>query len=556
MDAARKTELDAMVAKVSAQKAAWLAVPLAERITLLEACRKGVAEVAKAWVDDGCALKGIDQGSNLAGEEWLAGPVVTMRNIRLLLETLQAGGSISLRESAPQKTDDGDKRVVRVFPRSLFDRLMFPGATADVVVEAGKPASAGRIYREKAEGEGKVCLVLGGGNVSSIPPMDVLYKLFAENEVVVLKTNPVNAHIGGKLEKAFAALVDRGFLAVTGGDAADGAYLAEHAGIDTLHVTGSDRTYDAIVWGGDEAERKERKSRGEPKNARPFSAELGCVTPVLVVPGPWSEGDLEFQARHVAAMVTNNASFNCNAAKVLVVSKYWLQRETFLRKVKEALARIPARKAYYPGAEARYDAFRSRYRTESVGAADDGQIPWTVLPDVPNVDGEYALTNEAFCGILGVVTLDAEGPAAFLDEATRFANDRCWGTLSAVVLVADATQRDFAVDLERALAALRYGAIGVNLWPGVIYGLASPPWGAYPGHPPEDIRSGSGFVHNTLLLDHPEKTIVRGAFRIRPTPPWFSDHKNLRVLGERLFAFENEPTFGHFVGVATAAMRG
>ena len=53
---------------------------------------------------------------------------------------------------------------------------------------------------------------------------------------------------------------------------------------------------------------------GERKNARPFSAELGCVTPVLVVPGPWSESDLDFQARHVAGMVAQNASFNCNAA--------------------------------------------------------------------------------------------------------------------------------------------------------------------------------------------------------------------------------------------------
>jgi hypothetical protein len=520
--------------------------------------------VAEAWVRDGCALKGIGPDTNLAGEEWLAGPVVTMRNIRLLRETLEAGGSPALPEEPPHRAEGraegrseaGDKRVVRIFPRSIFDRLMFPGAVADVVLEAGKAPSSGRIYREKAETSGKVCLVLGGGNVSSIPPMDVLYNLFAENEVVVLKTNPVNAHIGGKLEKAFAPLIERGFLAITGGGAEDGAYLAEHPGVDTLHVTGSDRTYDAIVWGRTAEEQKENKAQGKRKNARPFSAELGCVTPVLVVPGPWSEGDLEFQARHVAAMVTNNASFNCNAAKVLVVSKYWLQKEAFLRKVKEALARIPPRSAYYPGALARYDAFRSRYRTESVGPAGEGQIPWTILPDVPNVEGEYALTHEAFCGVLGVVTLDTEGPAAYLEAATAFANDRCWGTLSAVLLVPNATARDFREPLERALRELRYGAIGVNLWPGVIYGLASPPWGAFPGHPPEDIRSGSGFVHNTLLLDHPEKTIVRGPFRIRPTPPWFSDHKNLRALGERLFAFEREPTLGHFMAVAAAAMRG
>ena len=116
---------------------------------------------------------------------------------------------------------------------------------------------------------GKVALVLGAGNVSSIPPMDVLYKLFVENEVVVCKMNPVNAHVGAKLERAFKPLIDGGCLAIGYGGAQVGAHLAEHPQIDTLHVTGSDRTYDAIVWGADPEEQKRRKARGEPKNAKP-----------------------------------------------------------------------------------------------------------------------------------------------------------------------------------------------------------------------------------------------------------------------------------------------
>ena len=52
----------------------------------------------------------------------------------------------------------------------------------------------------------------------------------------------------------------------------------------------------------------------------------------------------------------------------------------------------------------------------------------------------------------------------------------------------------------------------VSLRPGAIYGLVSPTWGAYPGHTPEDIQSGSGVVHNTWLFDHPEKSVVRAPF--------------------------------------------
>ena len=78
------------------------------------------------------------------------------------------------------------------------------------------------------------------------------------------------------------------------------------------------------------------------------------MTPVIVVPGPWSASDLEYQARHVAGMVAQNASFNCNAAKVIVTARGWLQREAFLDALHDELRKTRARKAYYPGAIARH----------------------------------------------------------------------------------------------------------------------------------------------------------------------------------------------------------
>jgi hypothetical protein len=90
----------------------------------------------------------------------------------------------------------------------------------------------------------------------------------------------------------------------------------------------------------------------------------------------------------------------------------------------------------------------------------------------------------------------------------------------------------------------------------VIYGLVSPTWGAYPGHTPEDIQSGTGVVHNTWLFDHPEKSVVSAPFRIRPTPAWFSDNKKLRELGQRLVEFEAAPSWGRFAKVALAAIKG
>lgn len=546
-------EVDAAVARVAAKKDAWLSVGIPRRIEYLRACIDGVASVAEAWVKDGCRRKGIDPASVLAGEEWLAGPMTTMRNLRLFLEALEAGGRPALPHVA--KRPDGQE-VVRVFPANIKDKLMFAGLTADVWIEKGKTASQGKIYRKKAE-KGKVALVLGAGNVSSIPPMDLLYKLFVEDEVVVLKMNPVNADAGPHIATAFRSLIDDGFLAVVYGGAEVGAHLATHDQIDTLHVTGSDRTYDAIVWGSDPEEQKRRKADNDPKNTRPFTAELGCVTPVLVVPGKWTEEELDYQARQVAGMVAQNASFNCNAAKVLVTSEGWEQRETFLAKVEAALRKTPSRKAYYPGAQARYDGFLKHYPdAKPLGERTDDIVPWTILPKVSTDPSEYALTNEAFCGVLAEVALPASGAETFLRAATTFANEVCWGTLSCCVLIDPRTAAAAKDELDASIAALRYGGIGINAWPGLIYGLVVTTWGAFPGHTPDDIRSGAGVVHNSFLLDYPEKSVVSAPFVMKPTPAWFADNENLAQLGSRLTDFEKSAGWGGLVKVALAAFKG
>jgi acyl-CoA reductase-like NAD-dependent aldehyde dehydrogenase len=539
------------VARVAAKKRDWTLVPTPARIAYLEKIVLGVSAVAERWVSEGCRMKGLEPTSDAAGEEWVTGPWATIKNAQLLIHALRHDGAP--RAPRMRRRASGQK-VAQVFPLTLRDRLLFSGFRGEVWIEPGKPPTQGAIYRATDKGPGKVSLVLGGGNVSSIPAMDVLYKLFVENEVVVLKVNPVNAWVGPVLADVFKPLIDDGYLAIVHGGADVGARLAQDAEVDALHVTGSDRTYDAIVWGPPE-DRARRKALGERQNARPFSAELGCVTPVLVVPGPWSLADLRFQARHVAGMVVQNASFNCNAGKVLTLAKHWLQRETFLRELRAALAGAAARKAYYPGARERWRAFMNAYpQAEVLGAApSDDVVPWTFIPGVRPAVGEHALENEAFCGVLAETSLDTRDPAEFLEQATTFANERCWGTLSVTILIHPATMRDHAEAFDRALERLRYGGIGVNCWCAILYALGSTSWGAFPGHTPEDIRSGTGVAHNAFLFDHPQKSVVYAPFRIRPTPPWFPDKKGLRALGESMTALEARPSFGSLMRVFRAA---
>ena len=65
-----------------------------------------------------------------------------------------------------------------------------------------------------------------------------------------------------------------------------------------------------------------------------------------------------------------------------------------------------------------------------------------------------------------------------------------------------------------------------------------------------------GVVHNTLFYDKPQKSVVRGPFRMFPKPPWFATHKTAHQLGERMLHFEASPSLLKLPGVVLTAMRG
>jgi acyl-CoA reductase-like NAD-dependent aldehyde dehydrogenase len=540
------------ITTLSNRKQAWIQLGLEERIAYLHHCIDGVMTVGEAWAEAACCAKGIDSHSSLAGEEWIAGPVATLLNLRQLVTALEAKGQ----PKPVALSRENGRAIAQVFPDHWMDRLLWLGFKAEVWLEPEKPITQGALYREPPQ-TGKVALVLGAGNIASIAAMDTLYKLFVEGEVVLLKMNPVNEYIGPFLAQAFRSLRQDGFFELVYGGAEVGRYLCQHPDVDTIHVTGSHHTHDAIVWGSTPAEQQQRKAAHQPLLTKPITSELGCVTPVLVVPGRWSRADLKFQARHVASMVAHNASFNCVAAKVIVTAKEWPQRAEFLEYLHQALANTPAREAYYPGAQERYQAFLDRYpQAKILGERSPQTIPWTVIPDVHPAAGEYALTEEAFCGILAEVSLEATHAPDFLTQAVEFANEILWGSLSCIVLVDPATQRACREALEGAIANLRYGGIGVNVWTGAVFMLGVTTWGAFPGNSLSNIGSGRGVVHNTYLFDHPQKSVLRAPFRIWPTPIWFSDHRNLKQLAQQFAALQTKQTLNNFMGVLVAAVQG
>ena len=88
------------------------------------------------------------------------------------------------------------------------------------------------------------------------------------------------------------------------------------------------------------------------------------------------------------------------------------------------------------------------------------------------------------------------------------------------------------------------------------YGFGQTTWGAYPGHTFDDIRSGIGVVHNSFLFEQPEKSIIRGPFRIFPKPPWFVTNKQTHNIAPALVEFELNPNIKNVSKILWFAVRG
>lgn len=360
-------------------------------------------------------------------------------------------------------------------------------------------------------------------------------------------------------------MIGRGFLAIVTGRADVGAYLTDHPGIDTLHITGSIQSHDAIVFGTG-AEGADRKSRNAPRNPRPITSELGAVCPTIVVPGPWTKADLRFQAENVATQKLHNSGFNCVACQVLIVPKDWSLKADFLAALREALKAAPARPLYYPGAADRLGEFRTQHpAAERLDQEADARLVATLDPARAD---EPAFHGEIFAPALGIVEIDGKDAASFFGKAVAFANSRLHGTLGANVIVDPITERRLGDAFETQIAALRYGTVGVNVWTGVGFLLAHAPWGAYPGHPLNDVQSGRGFVHNCLMLDRAQRAVIRAPFRpaprgllhgslaLLPNPPWFVGNRTGATTARRLVEYLLKPSLTRLAGVLASALRG
>jgi Aldehyde dehydrogenase family len=546
----REHDLGAALAELEAAAPRLAETDAVTRAELARECIGALADAGEPWAAAAAAAKGLPDASPWLGEELVSGPAAVARLLQLVagaLDDIARDGAPRL--PGPLRTDaDGRLRAPVLPVGRLQDGVAFRGFSGEVVLAEGVTEETR--FAGLGRGGRGLALVLGAGNITSIGIADTLERVLLHGTATALKLHPRFAPLEPHVARALSPLLRRGFVRLLTGGAELGAAAVRDPRVSLVHMTGSASTFQNVVRTRREA--SGGAAGGEPGPLR-FVAELGNVTPWIVVPGEWSAKELRFQAQNLAGSILSNASFNCICPKVVVTSRAWPQREEFLETLRALLASAPPRPAFYPGAAERF--------LELVGepaGAPAGHLPWTLLRDADPDSRPELFEHENFLCVSAETSLDEADPARFIDASTGFADDRLAGTLAATIVVHPRQRAAGPVRhaLERAIARMRYGTVCINQFAGLAFILMSTPWGGAPGATLDDPKSGIGFSHNPFMLEGVEKTVLEGPFRISPTPMWLPANRNPVGIARALLALYLRPSPARLPGLLVQALRG
>ena len=500
--------------------------------SMLEEVISNIKEVAYFWSTVCSDNKGTSK-TPAEGEEWLGGPFSAVLATQYYIETLQSNEELSI------NFYNKDENSYKVFPNKLIEKLTFPFIDAKVYFNKSMSFDDINKYRgfsKRYDINPSITLVLGAGNFSSIPYLDVLYHLITRRSVILLKLNPVNEYLKPVFEKVFENFIERGYIIVSTGNVDESKYMAKHPGVNHIHLTGSDKTFEDIVYGRHLVD-KERKLKSLPKsNSKTITSELGNVTPFIIHPGKWSTSEIKYQARKIVTGKLNNNGFNCIAAQIVVLPEGWGQTETLIKYIKFYMNKVNERKAYYPESIERLNKLEKDKAYERVNKLS------CVTPHLTReikAYNKYEL-DEVWSSALYFKRIEYSSPEDYSNKAIEYCNNKLWGNLGVSVIMKDHNKKLNSHILENYIENLEYGTVAINEWAAIGYIIPQLPWGGYPGNKDTDIQSGQSIVHNSLLFESPLKGVVQTKFRISKfiDPPWFVTNKKSRRLFKNLTYFQ------------------
>ena len=527
-----KLDIDRFISTLRTKSKEFNSINNIQLASMLDETISNIKEVSYFWATICSDNKGTTK-TPAEGEEWLGGPFASVLATQYYIKSLTNdddldGGNFNNSENS-----------YKVFPNNFIERITFPFINAKVYFNKSmsfEDINKFRGFSKRYDIEPSITLVLGAGNFSSIPYLDVLYHLITRRSVILLKLNPVNDYLKPVFEKVFKNFIERGYIIVTNGNINESKYMATHPGINHIHLTGSDKTYEDIVYGR-ELTGNERSIKTVPKvNSKPITSELGNVTPIIIHPGKWSTSDIKYQARKIVTGKLNNNGFNCIAAQVVVLPDGWGHTETLIKYVKYYMNKAKDRKAYYPDSIERLTKLEKDKSYERVNS---------LSCTTPHLTREIKAYNkyeldEVWSSTIYFRKIAYSNAEDYVKKATDYCNNELWGNLGVSLIIKDHNNKFNKHITNSYIENLKYGTIAINEWAAIGYIIPQLPWGGFPGNKDNDIQSGQSVVHNSMLFESPLKGIVETKFRISRLidPPWFITNKKSRRLFMNLTYFQ------------------
>lgn len=537
--------------ELDANKKRWAEMGPAEILQMLIRMRGKLVDCADEWAEKDIKNRGREAGTYDAALSYAAGPdsalIQVDRHIAAFQELSQ---SKHPNRRNKIKLNEFDQATISVFPLSLKDKILFSRIKGELWFKPGFDEkkileSQAHLYT-KSSHSGKIALVLGAGNYSALTFGDTLHNLLNDRKVVIIKIHPVVEYSGEFFKKIFSEFIDEGFIRVAFGGAKTGKFIKTHTLVDSIHITGSDKTFDAILFGSGK-ELQMNKMNQNFKLNKVVTGELGNVTPVIVVPGPWSEKDIDAQAEKILSTIAFNSGFNCNAARVIIQQTEWPKRHDFLNALEKVCGTTQRNKCYYPGGVERLKEAINQYpQAKVIGDFENEKAPWVLALGLDSSNAsEFAFKQEIFATFIAETSIPSNSTIEFIDKAVEFCNKTLWGTLCGVILVHPKTLRDKKVRdaIERAIRDLNYGLIAVNSLPTAGHFLGSLAWGGAPGFPLNNIQSGNMFVHNPFMYEGVQKSVIRGPFREAIKSPFIPTNPKMPKVTAKFHEFSKLPTW-------------
>ncbi len=543
-----KLDIDRFITTLRTKSKEYNSITNVQLASMLEETISNIKDVSFFWATICSDNKGTTKTS-AEGEEWLGGPFASVLATQYYIKSLTNDDDLI------EKKYNSEENSYKVFPNNFIERITFPFIDAKVFFNKSMSFDDINKYRgfsKRYDIDPSITLVLGAGNFSSIPYLDVLYHLITRKSVILLKLNPVNEYLKPVFEKVFQNFIERGYIIVTTGNIDESKYMATHPGINHIHLTGSDKTFEDIVYGRELTE-KERRSKSLPKiNNKPISSELGNVTPIIIHPGKWSTSDIKYQARKIVTAKLNNNGFNCIAAQVVVLPDGWGQTDTLIKFVKHYMSKAKERKAYYPESIERLERLEKDKGYERVNALN------CVTPHLTREIKAYSKfeIDEVWSSTIYFKKIEYTSIEDFADKAIDYCNDELWGNLGVSIIIKDHDKKFNKHITNLYIDKLNYGTVAINEWAAIGYIIPQLPWGGFPGNRDNNIQSGQSVVHNSMLFESPLKGVVNTKFRISRIidPPWFVTNKRARRLFKNLTYYQINNSNINFLKLIFAAL--